>query len=768
MKTPIVIINLLIFPFIICAQQFTGIESGPVVSDGGDSRAVNWIDYDNDGDPDLFITNGPSAGQNNFFYENNGDGTFTKIDNLLITRDGASSDGSTWADINNDGFDDLFVANWYGKSNLMYINNGDKTFSFLADTVSNSGGYSESASWADIDGDAFVDLFVANSGGDLKNFVYLNQATEKFSRISGIPISDDGGTSRHMDFADFDNDGLTDLFVPNENNEQNFLYHSGINGFTRVNDGEIVTNTASSFGSSWGDYDNDGDLDLFVANWGNQNNYLYMNNGNGSFSKISEGVIVNDHGYSIGSAWADVDNDGDLDLFVANAFSTSAANNFLYFNNGDGSFTKDTSMVSTEKGWGYGAAFGDYNRDGYLDLAVAKCFNASENNALYVNNGGSFNWITLKLSGTVSNSSAIGGVVHLKAVINGKDTWQMRHVSGQNGYCGQNLELHFGLGDASQADSIKVQWPSGQVDILDQVAINQVLNIQESVPQGFLRPHFKADKRMGFGKTVIKFNDLSIFDENMPIIAYAWDFDGDDITDSMDENPLWEYDSLGVFTVKLTVSNGQDSFSKTFNDYITIRREPGAPVILSSFPAAFDTTIAKREEIEFKINAVDTSLYPLNYFWSLNGIQKSTDTTYAYRASSFNVPRTDTVSLDVSNGYNTQNRQWLIRVVNDVLSLETENKLQPLSYQLNENFPNPFNPSTTIKYTVPGNQSSSIHVSIAVYDLIGREVAHLVNKDHYPGEYAVTFDAGNLSSGIYYYQMKSGTFNQVKPMVLLK
>lgn len=769
MKISDIIISILLFPFLIHAQQFSRIESGAVVNDGGDSRSVNWVDYDNDGDLDLFITNGPSGGQNNFFYENMSDGTFIKINNLTITQDNAPSDGSTWADFNNDGFSDLFVANWYGENNLLYINNGDKTFTFLPDTSTRSGGFSESGSWADLNGDAFVDLFVANSGGDLKNFVYMNGTTEKFSRISGIGITEDGGTSRHMDFADFDNDGLLDLFVPNEDNEKNFLYKANNEaGFTKIMDGEIATNTASSFGSSWGDYDNDGDFDLFVANWGNQNNYLYRNEGNGSFSKITEGIVVNDHGYSVGSAWADVDNDGDLDLFVANAFSSSETNNFLYLNNGDGSFNKDTSIVSTEKGWGYGASFGDYNRDGYLDLAVAKCFNASENNALFLNNGGLNNWITLKLSGSVSNRSAIGARVRIKAVINGSETWQMRHVSGQNGYCGQNLELHFGLGDANKIDSVLVYWPSGQLQVLDQVIANQVLNIKETVPQGYLRPHFKADKRMGFGNTVVKFTDLSVFDDKMPVISYAWDFDDDDETDSIEKDPVWEYDSLGVYTVKLTVNNGLGSENKIFTDYIHIKRKPGTPVVLNTFPSRYDTTIAKREEIKFRVNAVDTSMYSLSYSWTLNGLEKSKDTTYAYRASSFNVPRTDTVSLEISNGYNIQSINWLINVINDVSSIEAGNTGFPLSYQLNENYPNPFNPTTIIKYTIPGNQASLTHVSLSVYDLIGRQVTKLVDKKHSPGEYAVTFDGANLSSGIYYYKIQSGSFSQVKRMLLLK
>ena len=750
-------------PFMLLAQQFTKIESGPAVSDGGDSRSINWVDYDNDGDLDLFITNGPAAGQNNYFYENNGNGTFTKIEDLVITQDKAPSDGSTWGDFNNDGHPDLFVANWYGKNNLLYLNNGDKTFSSLNDTASASGGHSESASWADVNNDAFIDLYVANSDGDLKNFVYINSTKEKFSRQSGFNIADDVGTSRHMDWADYDNDGDLDLFVPNENNEKNFLYQNNGDGtFSKITDGDIVNNRSSSFGSSWGDYDNDGDLDLFVANWSNQNNYLYKNNGDATFTRITEGIIVNDKGYSIGTAWADVDNDGDQDLFVANAFSPSATNNFLYINNGDGTFAKDTSLVSKENGWSYGASFGDYNRDGYLDLAVAKCFNANEDNALYLNNGGNNNWLTLKLSGTVSNRSAIGATAHVKAKIIENDVWQMRQVSSQNGYCGQNLELHFGLADAAQADSIIIKWPSGNQDVLTGVAANQVLVIEETIPEGFLRPHFKAHNKLGFGELDVIFSDLSI--SNPDIISYAWDFNNDAAVDSEDKNPSWLYDKLGIYTVKLTLSNGSDEQSKTFEDYIHLQRVPGVPVINKYFPSTFDTTILKREEINFRVSAIDTSEYPLSYSWYLDGMLKSNDSTYEYRSSAFGVPRTDSVRVDIFNGYNTSSIIWRVNVVNEITTIETSSDLIPQNFSLQDNFPNPFNPVTHITYTLPRLSK----VELSIYHITGEKIKTLVNKQQAAGEYTIRFDANNLASGIYFYTLKAGDFKESKRMAIIK
>jgi len=755
---------LILLPLFLPAQQFSRVQNSPVVSDGGDSRAVNWIDYDNDGDLDLFITNGPSSGQNNFFYVNNGDGSFSKADDLAITQDGTPSDGSSWGDFNNDGHPDLFVANWYNIDNLLYISNGDGTFTLLDDTSGNDRGYSESASWADTDGDAFIDLYVANSSGNLNNFVYKNSTMEKFSRLSGMPVTQDGGSSRHMNFADYDGDGHLDLFVPNENNENNFLYHNNGDGtFTAVTDGAIVNRPSSSFGSSWGDYDNDGDLDLFVANFDNQDNFLYRNNGDGTFETVTDGIVVKDGGYSIGSAWADVDNDGDLDLFVANGFSPAATTNFLYLNNGDGTFEKDTSNVSKESGWSYGASFGDFNRDGALDLAIARCLNASQNNALWLNNGNGNAWLTVKLEGTVSNRSAIGAVIRVKATINGENIWQMRQVSSQEGYCGQNPESHFGLGDAESVDSLVVQWPSGESEVFTHVSTKQLLTIKESVPEGFLRPHFKAGRRFGFVGDLIQFSDLSITAETEPIISRSWDFNNDGTPESDIENPAWSYDAPGIYSIKLTVSNSAIEKSVVFDDYIEVLSVPGVPLINSFQPAQTDTTILKRQSIDFNVDAQDTTGYELSYLWTLNGDSKSTDASYAYRALPAPTPRFDTVRVEISNGFNTSSMQWRVEVVDDISSLGDVDG-QPRRFELRQNYPNPFNPSTEIGFSLPQRE----RVSLVVYDVSGKKVATLLSETLNSGEHKLRWDASGFPSGVYFYELRAGHMRQTRKMILIR
>jgi hypothetical protein len=236
-------------------------------------------------------------------------------------------------------------------------------------------------------------------------------------------------------------------------------------------------------GASWGDYDNDGDLDLFVGNAGaNENNSLYRNDGGGSFGAITTGDIVNDGGHTVGSCWGDYNNDGDLDLFVANAI---AQVNYLYQNNGDGTFTKITSGdIVTEPSHSFGCAWGDYNNDGSLDLMVANGgVHSRRTNLLYQNNGNANNWIHFQCVGTSSNEDAIGAKVRVKTT-----EWQMREVSSQSGCFSQNsLILEFGLGSAVSVDSVVVEWPSGLVERwggAEIPSVNQVVRVEENVGLG--------------------------------------------------------------------------------------------------------------------------------------------------------------------------------------------------------------------------------------------------------------------------------------------
>jgi len=474
------------------AQQFTKVVTGPHVTDDANSEGVCWVDYDNDGFLDLFVTNThPNLEENNFLYHNNGDGTFTKITNDIIVNDGGYSRGCTWGDFDNDGDIDAFIVNYPAQSTFderfFYLNNGDGTFRKVTagDAVNDLTG-SSAAAWVDYDNDGDLDLYITTSWdpaqgayGECSNSLYRNDNGELI-RITGDNITADIGASYGVGWADCDNDGDQDIFVANSENQADLFYlNNGDGSFTKVISGTIVNLQKTSWGCSWGDYDNDGDLDLFVTT--NSGNLLFQNNGNGTFLRITSGHLVTYETRSMGSCWGDYDNDGDLDLFVTNFSITSMVNNFLYNNNGDGvlSQVNEAGITNDFSGF-FGAAWGDYDRDGDMDLFVANGKNSNQNNLLYQNNGNHNNWINIKCVGTNTNRSAIGVKVRLYADIYGNSVWQMREISGQTGFCGQNsLNAHFGLGDATIIDSIKIEWTSGLMEVLTDIKINRFMTVTE-------------------------------------------------------------------------------------------------------------------------------------------------------------------------------------------------------------------------------------------------------------------------------------------------
>jgi hypothetical protein len=476
---------LVIFAFLhssgIYPQNFTKVTdiTNPVITDQFESGGGSWIDINNDGWLDLFVSNGNLTSQNNSLYINNRNGNFVKVNSGSLVNDGGSSIGSTFGDYNNDGNPDVFVTNRNFFRNFFYKGTGDSVFTkittgnIITDSANSNCGH-----WVDIDRDGDLDLFVLNFQGN--DFLYMNSG---FPLYNFTKIDTSSFLINPVDFSisavwsDFNNDGFPDLFVGNAGSENDFLYTNNGNGnFVK----SVFNDGRATLGASWGDFNNDGNMDLITASYLNQNNILYKNNGSPdyTFTRMDTGVISNDGGSSVGSCWGDVDNDGDLDLFIAN---DNGQNNALYLNSGfpDYSFSKVlTGAIVTDGGNSFGSVFGDYNNDGAVDLFVANRLN--QNNFLYLNNGNSNNWLGIKCKGTVSNKSAIGTKVRVKANINGHPLWQMREVQSQSGYNSENLDLNFGFGNAVSADSVIVQWISGSTTVFTNQSLNRNITISEN------------------------------------------------------------------------------------------------------------------------------------------------------------------------------------------------------------------------------------------------------------------------------------------------
>ena len=327
------IVLLIIMTLINLYAQDPFIIKDPYPGDKYTSNGVSWGDWNNDGYDDVFLGNGASGYKfEDFLYRNNGDGTFTKITGQSIVSEVHLSGGATWGDFDNDGDLDLYVTlnedSFQGQDykNLLYINNNDGTFSksTTAGPPITEGEYSNTAGWGDYDNDGYLDLFVKNGWQGVKeeHSLYQNNGDGTFTEIDAGDMTGSAGAAFISGFAwcDFDMDGDLDVFTCSGVGDNNHLWRNDGGGtFTDVG----AFDASAANGASWGDYDNDGDFDLFISNYGDgdkEKNNFYENNGDGTFTKRTDLNIADEESYSMGSAWGDIDNDGDLDLFVANDY----------------------------------------------------------------------------------------------------------------------------------------------------------------------------------------------------------------------------------------------------------------------------------------------------------------------------------------------------------------------------------------------------------------------------------------------------------------
>lgn len=464
------------------AQTFVRItDSGnPVVNDTQESGGGSWEDIDGDGLLDLFVAYGNLSNQNDGLYLNLGGTGFLRVVTGPVVTKGGSSIGGCWGDWDADGLPDLWVTNRTPNGNFLFHALGDTSFADVVtgDPITDRAN-SNSASWVDADGDGDLDLFVLNFGAD--DFFYRNSGAPSWS-LARTPLTGIGvGTenSIHATWGDFDDDGDPDVFIGNAGTQNDEV---GINQGGLVFTKRVILDGSSTLGGSWGDYDNDGDLDLFAAMFGVS--ILYRNDGAPSWNltPVSTSVFPIHSANSIGSAFGDIDNDGDLDLLVSN----NTGNEALFVNSGPAGGYTFTQVVSgplvTSGGASFGCSWADLDRDGDLDAFVANI--NGQPDFLFRNDGPAGHWLTLRLRGGGANRSAIGARVRVLATIDGIPRWQMREVTSMTGYNSQNPELHFGLGDAVVADSIDVRWPDGTHEVSLHVAGDRYLELFQGQPVG--------------------------------------------------------------------------------------------------------------------------------------------------------------------------------------------------------------------------------------------------------------------------------------------
>lgn len=544
---------------ILFGQSFTKHVDVNLSSRSGDWYAAAPIDVNNDYLLDIVFANNGS-----------GDGVYLQLDSMTFSfntslnfvNQTGSARSTVWADVDNDCDLDVLWPKNTGTGNYLYENNGDGTFtrvigSLLVTEALIAGG----GAWGDYDGDGLVDLFIprrnSNTSG-LINYIYRNTGNFNFVRIDTGGTAVNSAPSTSGVWVDYDNDGDVDLYVTNRGGADNDL-------FVNYGGGQFIRDTAviigkdgkDSNGSSWGDFNNDGNLDVFVTNVSGGKNDLYQNNGNGSFTKITSGSIVNDilNGHS--AYWADFDNDGYLDLFTANNSNIYPKNNLIYHNNGNGTFTKVTSGPQyTETLETYGASAADLNKDGFLDIINPQRFGGAP--TIFINDGNTNNYIHLKLYGGPSNRGGLG----TRLVIYSNLGMQTRFITQQSGWNNHDdLEAHFGLANDSIIDSIKVYWPSGNSCVLTGIKVPGFFHLEEGACQldTFTELGFQASTRYlqaFFNSEVVG-----------SVHGYHWEFGDGDTSNIAD--PTHNYLNPGDYQVSLTVYDNH-CMRRTFKDSITI------------------------------------------------------------------------------------------------------------------------------------------------------------------------------------------------------
>jgi hypothetical protein len=453
---------------------FQKITDQPLVQDNSFGSGCAWGDYNNDGKLDLVVTSYNDFGQSSYplLYKNLGNGNFLKVtDNPIVTNSLYQTLACAWGDYNYDCKLDLFISTGYNQPDLLYKGTGGGNFIRITNgAIVNTNGHSGGTCWTDYNRDGYLDILVVQHG---TNLLFKGLPSGDFEQITNSPIVTDVGTHRRAAWADYNNDKYPDLFVCNFNNEINNLYLNNKNGtFTKITTGAIVNTPGWGSGCTWGDYNNDGWMDLFVTNGGGCPNFLYKNNRNGTFTRITNGDIVNNLSAGFGCNWGDLDNDGDLDIFVANNLLQK---NSLYRNDGNDIFTKNnTDITVNEISSSVGSALADFNRDGKLDLFVVnQGYNTpSENDFLYKNIGAGPWYLLIKFN---------GGGIGVRVTIKVGSYIAIREVTGGNSCSSQDMTwVHFGLGFLSSnptqtIDSIIVDWHDGFIEVMTNVAPNQQL-----------------------------------------------------------------------------------------------------------------------------------------------------------------------------------------------------------------------------------------------------------------------------------------------------
>jgi len=499
----------------------------------------------------------------NRFFSNNGNGTFSEVTKEANIRGYVSSPhegfegaqfGAAWGDYDNNGYPDLYLTNF--GYNTLYRNNGNGTFSDVTGSAGVRGrlnDHNSSACWWDYDLDGDLDLYVSAWVGE--NIMYENMGQGIFTNITvQTGLGDNGQTWTSLPI-DANNDQLFDLYVVNDFGPNKFYLNQGDSTFREATEEFGLEDEGNGMGVALGDYNNDGYFDIYITNISSTYHCpLFENQGNGTFIDKAEEVGVGNSGWAWGTEFLDFDHDGAVDLYVVNGHrELNSQNNYFYYNLLESELAEpelpgayfwnvsDSSGVNSKEIARSLVTF-DYDDDGDLDMIVG---NKWTHPHFYENISKTKNWLKIELEGTISNRNAFGAIISVTC-------GEKKYYRSNDGidFLGQSiLPLHFGLADANVADSVIVSWPTGEKEIFTDIPVNQTIKIIEkdglvSGIQKEKRAYFKTDLYL-IGNYPNPFNSSTRIVFNAPYTGVG-------------QIKVFNILGMEVFTRDLIVNNGQN------------------------------------------------------------------------------------------------------------------------------------------------------------------------------------------------------------------
>jgi len=632
-------------PSIIVSEENAGFLNG--------GKGAAWFDYNNDGWEDVLL----GGYFHRELHRNNGDGTFTDVTNAVGLGGGLYTMSIITPDFNNDGWSDVAIGNWYGRLEI-FLNNGDGTFQNVTRTwnviVS---GPTAGLSFGDLDGDGWGDLYVG-SYYRRPNVLFRNlqgQGLQELAESAGV--QDPSGYVFQTLMFDYDLDGDLDLYDACDFGPDALYRNEGNWTFTDMTAAAGLDHKGDGMGASIGDLNGDGYQDVYIGNFGADFWYIF-DPATGTYTDKHAELNITNSGVAWGVEPQDFNNDGYLDLFVANGRvlpGNFGQQDLLFVNRGNNTFFEAGEEAGVQDyGANRGMAAADYDQDGQLDVWVSNVLAPS---AMYRNEGSGNHWLQVELKGVVSIADAVGARVMVEA---GGRT-QTREVIMGSSYLSQDSRVqHFGLGALTSAQRVTIEWPTGVVQTFVNVSADQRLKVTEYEAN---TPTARAPAVLRDAGLEVEFNASASTDDTR-IVAWNWTFGPPYSAVALSgPSPRHTFFEPANFTGALEVT---DAFGNTGSTTFNISIRPVGHPLVDAGP---DRQVPQGATVDFSATLRGGPSYEdyanMTFAWSVEGPNMTANFTGRNISTPFVLPGFFRASVVATDAYGATGNDSLVISVGD-------------------------------------------------------------------------------------------------------